>query len=174
MGAEKEGSPIKMIRRPSRNETVRGLFHPVAVEFAVQRGDADAQQAGGFGLVAPGVLQHPENVAAFEVVERQRIGGGGAGRRTLGNGRDFSRQRYSGSYLHALRLGRRRKPGAGLRPCGEVARHLFRDRLLYGNRAGALILRENNGMQARNFSGLVPSCTNFAYFYASKSSLLCL
>ena len=71
----------------------------------------------------------------------RRGAGGSAGRRTLGNGRDLSRQRYSGSYLHALRLGRRRKPGAGLRPCGEIARHLFRDRLLYGNRAGALILR---------------------------------
>ena len=53
-------------------------LHAVTFQLAVKRGDADAQQAGGLGLVAPGVFQHPENVAAFEVVERQRIGVGGA------------------------------------------------------------------------------------------------
>ena len=101
MGAEKEGRPIKMIRRPSRNETVRGLFHPVAVEFSVQRGDADAQQAGGFGLVAPGVFQHPENVAAFEVVERQRIGRTADDRRVKLGGEAVEREAVAVGHDHA-------------------------------------------------------------------------
>ena len=72
-----------MIRRPSRNETVRGLFHPVAVEFSVQRGDADAQQAGGLGLVAFRVFEYPEDVVPFEGVERHRVGHGAVARRGM-------------------------------------------------------------------------------------------
>ena len=90
-----------MIRRPSRNEKPKGLFHPVAFEFAVECGDADAQQTGGFGLVAPGVVQHPENVAAFEVFERQRIGRTADDRRVKLGGEAVEREAVAVGHDHA-------------------------------------------------------------------------
>ena len=73
MRTKKEGRLIILIGRPSRNDRTRRLFHPIAFEFAVKRGDADSQQTGGFGFVAVREFEHFENMAAFEVFERERV-----------------------------------------------------------------------------------------------------
>ena len=58
-------------------------LHTVTFQLAVKRGDADAQQAGGLGLVAFGVFEYPEDVVPFEGVERHRVGYGAVARRGM-------------------------------------------------------------------------------------------
>ena len=58
-------------------------LHAVTFQLAVKRGDADAQQAGGFGLVAFRVFEYPEDVVPFEGVERHRVGHGAVARRGM-------------------------------------------------------------------------------------------
>ena len=58
-------------------------LHAVTFQLAVKRGDADAQQAGGLGLVAFRVFEYPKDVVPFEGVERHRVGHGAVARRGM-------------------------------------------------------------------------------------------
>lgn len=65
----------------------------------------------------------------------------------------------------------------GLRHGVRLGAGLGRSRPLLRNRTGPIACpgfrTDKNGMQARIFSGLVSSCTNFAYFYTPKPNRLC-
>lgn len=79
--------------------------------------------------------------------------------------------------IHALHPRGRWKPDMGVRHGVRLGEGVERGCPLFRDRAGTIarpgFRPDKNGMQARIFSGLVSSCTNFAYFYTPKPNRLC-
>src|SRR5437867_73241 len=58
-----------------RSSLSLGQGLPVTLQLAVQRGEINAEQCGGARLVVIFARQNVENVAAFQLIERQRLSG---------------------------------------------------------------------------------------------------